>query len=90
MSTYTIAGIIGLSPKAPGNDGLPSFISQLQGQSIPPIFSVYLSNTEVRKGSLQFGGSDVKKYAKKGLTENDVHWANVTSNDYYWTLDLGE
>ena len=57
--------------------------------SISPIFSVYLTTGQWRKGSLQFGGSNVDKYTKKGLTDDDVHWADLADNKYYWTLNLG-
>ena len=39
---------------------------------------------------MQFGGYNIEKYAKKGLTESDIHWAPLTNNKYYWTLNIGE
>lgn len=42
------------------------------------------------KGSLIFGDYQLDNYAKKGLTEKDIFWANTESNDYYWTIRMDE
>ena len=35
-----------------------------------------------------FGGYDVPRFAKDGLTENDVFWANIETDEKMWTLNL--
>lgn len=34
-----------------------------------------------------FGGTDYKKFAKKGLTEKDVFWSKQSANEMYWAVD---
>jgi hypothetical protein len=34
-----------------------------------------------------FGGIDVEKYGKKGLTNQDIFWSAQGSNGAYWTVD---
>lgn len=35
-----------------------------------------------------FGGYDVPRFAKDGLTEKDVFWANIETDEKMWTLNL--
>lgn len=65
--------------KNPFTNGVPGFIAQLKNNAkfnsdFDPIFSIYLSNDPKVKGKVTFGGYDVGKLAKKGLTKNDVQW----------------
>jgi len=57
---------------------------------IKPMFSLFLTNTPEKKGKLTIGGYDVGKYAKPGLTEKDVFWANMAhKKTFFWTLNMG-
>lgn len=51
------------------------------------MFSIYLSNDMKVKGKITFGGYDVAKYGKKGLTEKDVFWADQARNEQYWAVN---
>jgi hypothetical protein len=42
---------------------------------LKPLVSFYLSKTPQEDGMVTFGGYDVKKFAKPGLTDKDVFWA---------------
>lgn len=37
-----------------------------------------------------FGGVDIPKYSKKGLTDKDVFWAKQSENKMYWAVDNNE
>ena len=88
------SGLIGLSPaptkeldlKEPLTHGVPAFISQLKesqqfGKEFERMFSLYLSNQEKVPGKITFGGYDVEKFGKKGLTEKDVFWLDQSRNE---------
>lgn len=91
------SGIVGLGPKS-DQARMPAFVEQMGdlggvgGQNtVTPIFSIYLSNAESAKGKIIFGGYDVAQYAKSGLTEKDIYWANQAhKTDYFWTLNMGQ
>lgn len=51
------------------------------------MFSIYLSNKEEEKGNVAFGGYDLEKYAKKGLGEKDIFWADQSRNEEYWAVN---
>ena len=56
-----------------------------------PIFSFYLSDDLDIHGKVILGGYDVEKYAKPGLTKDDIIWTELTNkNDYFWTLVLNQ
>jgi len=38
-------------------------------------------------GKITFGGYDLEKYAKKGLTEKDIVWWDLTHNKQYWIIE---
>lgn len=40
------------------------------------MFSIYLSSEENVLGKVTFGGYDVEKFGKKGLTDKDVFWVD--------------
>jgi hypothetical protein len=44
------------------------------GKKVAPVFSFFLSNENAKLGSVQIGGWNLDKYAKKGLTEKDIRW----------------
>lgn len=50
------------------------------------MFSVYLSKTPKINGSITFGGYDLAQYAKPGLTDHDIFWADVSKQEHYWTI----
>ena len=88
------SGLVGLSPapakeldiKSPMTNGVPGFIAQLKdstayGKEFEKMFSLYLSNKENVPGKITFGGYDVAKYAKKGLTDKDVFWVDQSRNE---------
>ena len=99
LGGLTGSGLIGLAPvpddkeqnkllKNPLNGPTPSFINQLlhsaeYKRDFEPQFSFYLSKDENVKGKMIFGGFNMK-YAKQGLTEQDVFWAKQSRNPYYW------
>lgn len=35
-----------------------------------------------------FGGYDVPRFAKDGLTDNDVFWSKIVRDEKMWTLDI--
>lgn len=35
-----------------------------------------------------FGGFDVPRFAKQGLTDKDVFWANIEKDEKMWTVNL--
>ena len=39
------------------------------------------------KGKITFGGYDLNKYAKKGLGEKDIFWADQAKNENYWAIN---
>jgi hypothetical protein len=90
------SGIIGLGPKSDVGR-MPSFVEQVAAlggvggeDEIKPMFSLFLTNTPERKGKLTIGGYDVGKYAKPGLSEKDVFWANMAhKKTFFWTLNMG-
>ena len=95
------AGIIGLAPRST-EVRLPSFISQMslassqaqlveqEGQAPPlsSLFSFYLGRTQKDQGMVTFGGYDVPRFAKEGLTDKDVFWANIEKDEKMWTVNL--
>ena len=46
-----------------------------------------MSNDPKQKGKITFGGYDVTKYAKKGLTDKDIFWASQARNEQYWAVN---
>ena len=75
------SGIIGLSPvmKDTGeHKNLDQFVNRLAfvsgGKKVAPVFSFFLSNENAKLASVQIGGWNLDKYAKKGLTEKDIRW----------------
>jgi hypothetical protein len=36
---------------------------------------------------MSFGGYDLNKFAKDGKTDSDIHWADIGSNEAYWTMN---
>lgn len=91
------SGIIGLGPKSDVGR-MPSFVEQvamLGGEGgeneIKPMFSLYLTNSEDKKGKLTIGGYDVSKYGKPGSTDKDIFWANMAhKKTFFWTLNMGQ
>jgi len=91
------SGIVGLGPKS-DQARMPAFVEQMGDlggvggeNSVRPMFSIYLSNAESAKGKIIFGGYDIAQYAKSGLTEKDIYWANQAhKTDYFWTLNMGQ
>jgi hypothetical protein len=40
-------------------------------------------------GKVIIGGFDIEKYAKEGLTENDIIWNKIEMTpDYFWSVGL--
>ena len=73
---YKSSGFLGLSPR--GRTGMPSFLSQIMRKTnYKPVFSFFLNNGLYRHGMFTFNGYDLKKYAKPGLTEQDVMWMDM-------------
>jgi hypothetical protein len=35
-----------------------------------------------------FGGYDVPRFSKEGLTEKDVFWADIDTREKMWTLNM--
>lgn len=60
---------------------VPSFISQSN-----KIFSFYFSKGSGSTGNLKFGGYDIGKYAKSGLSENDIIWNKLVEESEGWTI----
>lgn len=91
------SGIIGLGPKSDVGR-MPSFVEQMANlggeggeNEIKPMFSLYLTNNEDKKGKLTIGGYDVSKYGKSGSTENDIFWADMAhKRTFFWTLNMGQ
>ena len=54
------------------------------------MFSIYLSSQPQQNGSITFGGYDLAQYAKSGLTDKDIFWANVLNQENYWTVSMGQ
>ena len=82
MNPKTVAaqGLIGLSPEIYENK-LNSFIHQLRDHGgIQPIFAMFIPKHWHYDGKITFGGYDLKKYAIKGSTEEDIIWWNLTNN----------
>lgn len=52
------------------------------------MFSVYLSSTPKENGSITFGGYDLAQYAKAGLTDRDIFWAEMLTQENYWTVGM--
>ena len=52
------------------------------------MFSVYLSSTPKENGSITFGGYDLAQYAKAGLTDRDIFWADIVRQENYWTVGM--
>ena len=52
------------------------------------MFSIYLTTSVNYKGMLTFGNYDVKKFAKSGMTDDDIFWADLATNKYYWTVHM--
>jgi hypothetical protein len=50
------------------------------------VFSFYLSKGSGSEGNLKFGGYDLKSFAKKDATDNDIIWNNVIDDG--WTISL--
>jgi len=50
-------------------------------QDFEPIFSIYLSNDPNVKGKVTFGGYDLPKLAKKGLSDKDLMWFEQSANE---------
>jgi len=93
-------GLVGLAPtpakadefKNPMTKGVPGFVAQLKQSkqyidNFDPVFSFYLSNKIHEDGKILFGGIDVEKYAKPGLSEANVFWARQSENKMYWAVD---
>lgn len=52
------------------------------------MFSIHLGKGDGSQGMLTFGGYDLDKYARSGLTKNDIFWGKTQQNEDYWTLPL--
>jgi hypothetical protein len=52
------------------------------------MFSVYLSSTPNENGSITFGGYDLAHYAKSGLSDRDIFWAEMITQENYWTVGM--
>ena len=52
------------------------------------MFSVYLSKSPKENGSITFGGYDLGQYAKAGLSDSDIFWADVSKQEHYWTVGM--
>jgi hypothetical protein len=38
-----------------------------------------------------FGGYDIPNYAKSGLSDEDIFWSKISSQESkYWTIDLSD
>ena len=95
------AGIIGLAPRS-SEAKLAAFIAQMHTVSsfaqtdaasdgpapLTPLFSFYLSRTPSEEGMVTFGGYDVERFAKPGLTDKNIFWANIETQEKMWTLNL--
>lgn len=96
VSQDLFAGIIGLSPRSTEKN-LKAFIQQVTEinqfsteDQLQAQFSVFLSKSPKESGSITFGGYDLAQYAKAGLTEKDIFWADVSKQEHYWTVGLNE
>lgn len=52
------------------------------------MFSFYFSKGSGSTGNLKFGGYSIDKYAKSGLTEQDIIWNNLVEESEGWTIPL--
>jgi hypothetical protein len=86
------SGIIGLSPNKVGAKGLQGFLSQVVTfKVVKPVFSFYLTKKGQDGSKITFNGYDVQKFAKNGLTEKDISWISIaTENPSYWSIPLSE
>lgn len=92
----TASGVLGLGPKSELSY-FKGFVQQMKDASdvgksdISPIFSLYYTDRSLRRSALTFGQPDIKKYAKSGLTESDVFYANlVTKKEQNWAVSIGK
>ena len=82
LSKDKFSGIIGLSPFQADASNMPAFINQ--GEQV---FSFFLSKQDgSTNGKIVLGGWDTSQYAKEGLKDSDIQWANLVDDS--WTIPL--
>ena len=74
VSKDKFAGIVGLSPRS-SEANLEAFLAQVHdlnvvssSEQLSPLFSIFLAKNSDEDGMITFGGYDIAKYAKPGLT----------------------
>jgi hypothetical protein len=94
VSNDKFAGIVGLSPRS-SETNLAGFLSQVHdlnvvstSEQLSPLFSIFLAKNSDEDGMITFGGYDIAKYAKPGLTDKDIFWGKAMYSEKYWTLQM--
>ena len=62
----------------------------MNDSEIEPICSFYLNNNNNRKAAFTLGGFDIEQFSAKGSGEEDIFWADLLENKYYWTVGMSE